>query len=79
MTNNITDINIETNQIIINKDLEENECFVYGQNVNDFHALHKEYIFTLNVCATQDLYKLIQQLQQQVIDLTNRITILENK
>ena len=46
------------------------QCFVYGSNVDDFHTLDKNYIFTINVCATQELYKLIEQLQ-------NRISILE--
>jgi hypothetical protein len=75
----ITNINTEINQITIDKDLEENECLVYGTKVDDFHAIKKEYIYTLNVCATQELYKFIQQLQQQVAELTNRISILEAK
>jgi hypothetical protein len=48
------------------------ESLVYGSKVNDFHTLDKNYIYTLNVCATQELYKLIKDLQ-------NRISILENK
>ena len=30
---------------------------VYGTIVDDFHTLDKNYIYTLNVCATQDLYR----------------------
>ena len=30
----------------------DNEIFVYGTEIDDFHTLSKEYIFTLNVCAT---------------------------
>ena len=51
---------------------ETKECFVYGSKVDDFHTLDKTYIFTLNVCATQELYKIIQ-LQEE------RIRILEEK
>jgi hypothetical protein len=54
------------------------ECFVYGSKVDDFHTLDKTYIFTLNVCATQELYKLIQQQNIIIQDLQNRISILEN-
>lgn len=33
------------------------EIFVYGEIVRDFHTIDKNYIYTLSVCATQDLYK----------------------
>jgi hypothetical protein len=75
----ITEIIPESNQIKINENLEGNNCFVYGTEVDDFHALNKDYIFTLNVCATQELYRIIQQQQQQINDLIRRIEILESK
>jgi hypothetical protein len=75
----IIDILPDTNQIIIDKELETDNCFIYGTKVDDFHAIKKEYIYTLNVCATQELYKLIQAQQQQINDLLNRISILESK
>ena len=52
--------------------------FIYGSKVDDFHTLDKSYIYTLNVCATQELYKLIQQQNIIIQDLQNRISILEN-
>jgi hypothetical protein len=70
---------INENTITIDKEIEGDKCFVYGKKVNDFHALDKNYIYTLNVSATQELYKLIQQQNQIIQDLQNRITILENK
>jgi hypothetical protein len=75
----ITEIIPESNQIKINENLEGSNCFVYGTEVDDFHALNKDYIFTLNVCATQELHKIIQQQQQQIEDLIRRIEILESK
>jgi hypothetical protein len=75
----ITEIIPESNQIKINENLEGSNCFVYGTEVDDFHALNKDYIFTLNVCATQELYRIIQQQQQQINDLIRRIEILESK
>jgi len=65
--NNYIITNINSNQITINKNLNCSNCFVYGTKVNDFHTLNKEYIYTLNVCATQDLYKMIQE-QKILID-----------
>jgi hypothetical protein len=36
--------------------------FVYGTIIQDFHTLDKNYIYTLNVCATQDLYRMHEAL-----------------
>ena len=78
-TKNIFKINdVSPTNITIDKNINGDRCFVIGSKVDDFHALNKEYIFTLNVCATQDLYKLIQQQNQIIQDLQNRINILEN-
>jgi hypothetical protein len=65
-------LEISPNYIKINKSIDGDKCFIYGKEINDFHTLSKEYIFTLNVSATQELYKLIQSLEE-------RIKILENK
>jgi hypothetical protein len=50
-----------------------NECFVYGSKVDNFHTLDKNYIFALNVCATQELYKIIQQLKERILVLETRL------
>ena len=41
--------------------------FVYGREVDDFHAVDYESISMLNVSATQELYKMILQ-QQNLIE-----------
>jgi hypothetical protein len=71
---------IEKNEdnIKINESIEGEECFITGSKVDDFHTLDKNYIYTLNVCATQELYKLIEQQNIIIQDLQNRINILEN-
>ena len=75
----INEIISESNQIKINENLDGTKCFVYGTEVNDFHSLNKDYIFTLNVCATQELHKIIQQQQEQINSLIRRIEILESR
>ena len=72
-------VDVNNNTFTIDKSLEGDKCLVYGTKINDFHTLDKNYIFTLNVCATQELYKLIQQQQTIINDLQNRLSILENK
>jgi len=66
---------IDNNKITIDNNLIGSNCFVYGTKVNDFHTLNKDYIFTLNVCATQDLYKIIQEQQKQINYLLSKINI----
>ena len=59
------DKNINTSNIT-------DECFVYGTEVDDFVALKKDVIFTLNVCATQELYRIIER-QGKEIERLSRI------
>jgi hypothetical protein len=54
---NIFDNNLDTYEIIINKEFYTNQIFIYGSYVNDFHILDKSYLYTLNICATQQIYR----------------------
>jgi hypothetical protein len=54
------------------------KIFVYGTEVNDFHALNKEYINTLNVCAVQELHRKIVLQQSEIRDLNEKINVLLN-
>jgi hypothetical protein len=54
------------------------DIHIQGKKVDDFHVLNKNAIFTMNVGATQELYKIIQNQQKTIDDLLNRISILEN-
>lgn len=73
----ITGIDTEGNAIVIDKVLSigEPKVFVYGTEINDFHALDKAYIFTLNVCATQILSQQIDDLEKEIIALENQLNI----
>ena len=64
-------LEISPTEIKIDKIISENDnkIFIFGKEVDDFHSLSKEYIFTLNVCATQELHRIIQSQQQQINDL----------
>ena len=72
-------LSIENNSFTIDDNIETNNVFVYGSKVDDFHTINKDYIFTLNVCATQELYKIIQQQNLIIQQLYERLIILENK
>jgi hypothetical protein len=59
--------------------------FVYGSEVEDFHTLDKNYIFTLNVCATQELNRrieaqnaIIQSHKESINELKAKVSFLLN-
>jgi hypothetical protein len=65
------------------KDLEEEyydtKIFVYGTFVDDFHTLNKDSIFTLNVCATQELHRRMEAQNIVIKSQDDRIKDLETK
>ncbi len=63
------------------KDIEyyDTKIFVYGTFVDDFHTLNKDYIFTLNVCATQELHRRIETQSLLIQSQDDRIKDLETK
>ena len=52
---------------------------LYGKNSRTYGKKKYQLIFTLNVCATQELYKLIQKQEKIINDLISRIAKLENQ
>ena len=48
----------------------EQEVFVYGREVNDFRMVDYEALTTLNISATQALLKRIENLENQLNDMT---------
>ena len=63
----------------------DTSIFVYGSEVEDFHTLDKTYIFTLNVCATQELHRrietqsaIIQSQEESIAELESMVSLLLN-
>jgi hypothetical protein len=54
----------------------DSKIFVYGTEVDDFHALNKEYINTLNVCAVQELHRKIISQQNEIKELNDKMNVL---
>ena len=83
---NIKNVYVEVIEIIDEitfrvKPLEytDTKIFVYGVEIDDFHTISKEYIFTLNVCATQELHKRMEAQQVIIQSQEDRIKELETK
>jgi hypothetical protein len=70
---------ISSNKIEIDTEINDSNVFVYGTKINDFHTLNKSYIYTLNVCATQELYKIMQEQQNTITNLLAKINEIETK
>ena len=70
--------NYGNDAFMIDGNINTSNVFVYGTQVDDFHTVNKDYIFTLNVAATQDLYKIIRTQQILINNLTDRLNSLEN-
>jgi hypothetical protein len=74
---------ISSNQLQIldtsNLDQTESEIFVYGREVNDFHSLNKDAIFTVNVAATQEIDRQLQAAKVQIASLETRLALLESQ
>ena len=68
----ITEVNKEY-FVIDNADRLIEEVFVYGYEVNDFHILTKDYIYTLNVSATQELCRKMEAQERRIKELEDMV------
>jgi hypothetical protein len=59
--------------VIDNRDKLIEEVFVYGYEVNDFHILTKDYIYTLNVSATQELHRKMERQEERIKELEDKL------
>jgi hypothetical protein len=67
----VTEI-IDNYSFKINIELKEENIFVLGKKVNDFKKLDYQSLYCLNISATQELYKIIKDLQARIEILENR-------
>jgi hypothetical protein len=57
----------------LTKDVSGNKMFLYGMEVNDFHTLNKDYLFTINFAATQELDREVQKLRAENASLKQKL------
>ncbi len=50
----------------LNDENMDDKIFVYGKKIKDFHNINKNYIFTLNVSATQELHKRLEIQEKRI-------------
>jgi alpha-tubulin suppressor-like RCC1 family protein len=59
-------LNTSTFKIENKSGLPNTSLFVYGTIIDDFHSLDKNYVYTLSVCATQDIHKKQEALYNSI-------------
>ncbi len=64
---------------MIDEDIDGDDCFVFGYCIDDLHGLDKSYIYTLNVCATQELHRRMETQNIIIKSQDERIKELEEK
>ena len=74
---NYTIIEKYDNNIIVDKVIDGSDIFINGKIVDDFNILDKNYIYTLNVSATQQLHKIIMEQKNEINGLKTRLARLE--
>ena len=47
-------------------DIKEESFLIYGKKVNDFHKLDYHSMYALNIAATQELFKIVQDLKTRI-------------
>ena len=86
-TTNLSENNTPTNDPLYDEDGNQlpYNIFVYGTEVNDFHTIRKDAIWTTGISALQEVDRQLQAekvktatLETQVADLLARVTALEN-
>jgi hypothetical protein len=55
--------------IEIDMNIKDNDIFIYGRQVKDFHIIDKSYLYTLNICATQELARIVEGLKERINSL----------
>ena len=62
----------------INKKIYEGtEIFVWGQKVNDFHHLNKDYLWTIGTAALQEVDRQLQTEKAKTYELRQKVELLE--
>jgi hypothetical protein len=62
----------------INKKIYEgSEIFVWGQKVNDFHHLNKDYLWTIGTAALQEVDRQLQAEKARTYELQKKVELLE--
>jgi hypothetical protein len=77
-------LSVEHDHILLSEELKEEylfegEVFVYGKVVDDLININKDFLFTINFAATQELDRQVQQLRQENAELKEKLALIMAK
>jgi hypothetical protein len=64
---------------LADSDLSDNKIFVFGQEVNDFHILSKEIVFTIGTAALLEVDKELEKTKIVVNDISMNMPLYETR
>ena len=70
---------VELQSFVREDSLVANCVFIYGQIVENFETLSKDYIWTISTAALQEVDKQVQDEKNKQIELSNKVDTLETK
>ena len=70
---------VDEHTIRVDTDIAGEDVFVFGQVVQDFHHLNKDYLWTIATSALQEVDRQLQAEKTRNDELEARILALENK
>jgi hypothetical protein len=70
---------INNNSFSINETLENNEYFIYGEEVNNYHSLNKDSIFTITTAAVQEIDRMVTEQKNKIENLENENNLLKQQ
>ena len=65
--------NIEDNLLTVEEDINGNEVFLYGKEVDDFHSLNWDVINGVHIGATKELIRRLKDTESKVEKLENQM------
>jgi hypothetical protein len=65
-----------TDGTLTEDDIKDDKIFVYGYEVDDFHVLNKDFLFTINFAATQELDRKITRLETENAELKAKLELI---
>lgn len=68
---------IDDKKFMTEENIINGEIFIYGKLIEDFHLLDYDFLFSLNIHLTQNLYLLIDKQNEIINNLCNRIEKIE--
>jgi hypothetical protein len=70
---------IQIDRALGKEETEDGQMFVYGCEVDDLISIKKDYLFTINFAATQELDRQVQQLRQENVELKEKLALIMAK